>query len=327
MLALWITGIGCDVTVSTTGALLDAPGPGLLTFKAPSCGFCRSMALSATFNCVGLTYVVGRAFPYHKTAEFASNPVPVMVMVAALPGGTIRGEIPVITAVGLFTANAAAGELPPPGAGFCAESWLCELAIRLAAGRIALTSVALTKVVASAAPFHSITVDETNPDPLMSSGVSADPANTLVGLTLPMAGTGLFTVKSTDADVPPPGAGFTTVNFPTVPFARSLTVSVALRLDADPNVVATGVPFHCAAELAMNPEPLIETDMLAEPAIADGGVSAVIDGEGFNVGPGVPGLDDPPPQPPRIWVPHRTKARDAHVARVMDGLRVRMHRI
>lgn len=248
------------------------------------------------------------------------------MIVAALPGGTIRGEIPVITAVGLFTANAAVGELPPPGAGFCAESWFCELAVRLAAARVAFTSVAPTKVVASAAPFHSITVDETNPDPLMSSGVSADPANTLAGLTLPMAGTGLFTVKSIDGDVPPPGPGFTTVNFPTVPFARSLAVSVAVRLDPDPNVVATGVPFHCAAELAMNPEPLIETDASAEPAVADDGVSEVIDGEGFKVGPGVPGLDVPPPQPLRNWIPHKTKARGAHVARVMDGLRVRMHR-
>jgi hypothetical protein len=69
---------------------------------------------------VGFTTVVGLADPFHNTTESDSNPVPVIVTVAALPGKTTRGEIDVMDAAGLFTTNVAAGEVPPPGVGFSA---------------------------------------------------------------------------------------------------------------------------------------------------------------------------------------------------------------
>ena len=113
-----------------------------------------------------------------------------------------------------------------------------------AAGRIAFSSVVLTKVVLSAAPFHATAVEETKPDPLRSSKVSPDPTSTLAGLILLIAGSGLLTEKSSAADVPPPGEGFTTVNFAIVAFVRPLAVSVTLKFVGEVYVVAIGVPFH-----------------------------------------------------------------------------------
>jgi hypothetical protein len=176
--------------VSCDAALVAAAGPGLLTVNDPVPWLCKSAALKTTCNTVGLTTVVGRADPFHIATEFASNPVPVMVIVAALPGATYRGAIEAITGVGLFTVNVTAADVPPPGAGFCAVTALAELPARSAAGTVAFTSVPLTKVVKSAVPFHATTVEAINPDPLTSSEVSPVPATTAAGLIFAMAGAG-----------------------------------------------------------------------------------------------------------------------------------------
>lgn len=191
-----------------------------------------------------LTAIVGLVDPFHSTAEFDSNPVPVTVIVAGLPGTTYRGEIHEMTGTGLFTVNVTAAEVPPPGAGFCTAIRLAELPVRSAAGSVAFASVALTNVVVSAAPFQAITEDGTNPNPLMSSTVSPDPASALAGLILVIAANGLFTEKSTAEDVPPPGDGLTTVNFAIVAFARLPAGSVALNVVAELYVVTIGAPFH-----------------------------------------------------------------------------------
>lgn len=180
-----------------------------------------------------LTNVVGRAELFHSVTEFDSNPVPVSVIVAATPGGTFCGEIEVIEGVGLLTLKIKAADVPPPGAGFCIVIWLAELPLRSAAGTVAFRSVVLTNVVVNAVPFHATTDPATNPDPVTSSGVSLAPATILLGLTLVTAGVGLFTEKSTTADGPPPGEGFTTVNFATVAFARLLAARVTLKLVAE----------------------------------------------------------------------------------------------
>ena len=85
---------------------------------------------------------MGRAVPFHCTAEFDSNPVPVIVIVAGLPGTTYRGEIALMTGTGLFTSNVALAEVPPPGAGFCTVIRLAELPVRSAAGIVTLKLVA-----------------------------------------------------------------------------------------------------------------------------------------------------------------------------------------
>jgi hypothetical protein len=123
----------------------------------------------ATCSAELLTTVVGREDPFHNTTEFDSNPVPLIVMVAEVPGATNRGEIALITAVGLFTLKIAPAEAPPPGDGFCTAIRLAELPLTCAASRVAFSSIALTNVVVSATPFQVITVEGINPDPVTSS--------------------------------------------------------------------------------------------------------------------------------------------------------------
>jgi len=67
---------------------VEAAGAGLLTANDPVPRLCRSDALRATCNTVVLTTVVGRAEAFHNTTEFDSNPVPVIVTVTELLGGT-----------------------------------------------------------------------------------------------------------------------------------------------------------------------------------------------------------------------------------------------
>ena len=153
----------------------------MLTDRDPVPWFCRSVALSITCKVVGFPKVVGRAEPFHKTTEFDSNPVPLIAIVAALPGGTYRGEIALIDGTGLFTLNVTAAEGPPPGAGFCTVIALAELAVEFAAGTVAFNSVALTNVVARAVPFQVMTEDEIKPEPATSNNVSPAPASTLEG--------------------------------------------------------------------------------------------------------------------------------------------------
>jgi hypothetical protein len=94
---------GCEDTVRGEAGLVTADGPGLLTDNAPVPGLCRSAAVKFTVSTVVLTTVVGRGEPFHNATEFPSKPVPVIVIVAAAPGGTTCGEIEVITGVGLLT--------------------------------------------------------------------------------------------------------------------------------------------------------------------------------------------------------------------------------
>ena len=47
----------------------------------------------------------------------------------------------------------------------------------------------------------------------------------------------------------------------------------------------------------MNPEPVIVTEVSDDPATMDDGVTAVLDGAGFEAGAGFVGADVPPPQP------------------------------
>jgi len=100
------------------------------------------------------------------------------------------------------------------------------------------------KVVFRDAAFQFTTVEGTNPLPLIVMRRSGEPDVAFVGVMLVMAGTGLFTVKLTTAEVPPPGGGFSTVNLAVVPSAKSLAGIVACRLEEETNVVVSAVPFH-----------------------------------------------------------------------------------
>jgi hypothetical protein len=306
------------VTVKGDAALVDAAGAGLLTVNDPVPWFCRSAALRATCNVVALISIVGRAEAFHNTTEFDSNPVPVIVIVAGLPGGTYLGEIAVIIATGLFTSNVVGTEAPPPGAGFCTVIGVAELPVKSAAGTTAVISVPLTNVVTSGAFFQSTKEPARKLVPFTSSVVSAAPAVTLAGLTLMIVGAGLFTSNGTAPDVPPPGDGFTTVTCATVPFASLLAASVTLKLVAELYVVAIAAPFHSTAELETNPDPVIVTGVSVEPALAEEGEIVMMAGTGFKVGGGLIAPAGPPPQLAVNHVHDKTKLDRTQVARFID---------
>jgi len=186
---------------------------------------------------------VFRADPFHSTMEFDSNPVPVILMVAAFPGGTYLGEIAVIAGTGLLTVKDAAPDAPPPGAGLTTVMELCELPAKSDAGMVAFTSVVLTNVAFRAVPFQCTTEDERKPVPVISTKVSPDSASILAGSILLITGVALFTEKLA-VDVPPPGPGFSTVNFATVASVNLLAGMVTLKLVAELNVEVNDAPFH-----------------------------------------------------------------------------------
>src|SRR5580704_12575151 len=76
---------------------------------------------------------------------------------------------------------------------------------------VAVTFVALTKVVVSAIPLKFTTEVETKPVPFTVSVKPNPPADALPGDSDVIVGTGLLTVRVVAVEVPPPGVGLATV--------------------------------------------------------------------------------------------------------------------
>ena len=111
------------------------------------------------------------------------------------------------------------------------------------------------------------------------------------------------------------------MNCPTVPPESSAAVTVAVRLVEELNVEVSAVPFHRTAELEMKPEPAMVTGVSGEPAGAEDGVTEMADGTGLESGGG--GLGEalePPPQPDRKGVRHKTDARRTDAIRAIGLL-------
>lgn len=278
-----MVGIGCDVTVKPAGALVDCCGPGLLTVSEPTPWLCKSAALSCTCSVVPLTKLVARGVPFQRTTELVSNPVPINVIVAAAPGGTLRGEIVLITGTGLFTSYVTAADWPPPGAGFATVTMFSELPRIELAGSDVVNSPVLTKEVERLTPFQVTLEDGTKPVPLTSSGVGGAPATMLAGVMAAIAGSGLFTWNATAPDVPPPGAGLATVTAADPPFSSEAAGTTAVRPLDDSYAVATFCPFHWTEELVTNPSPLKAMVVSAAPASTVAGVTDVMEGVGFEL--------------------------------------------
>jgi hypothetical protein len=259
---------------------------------------------------VALTKAVVRGEPFHSTIEFVSKPVPVRVIVAASPAGTICGEIEVNTGVGLVTAKGVGALVPPPGAGFCTATAVAELPAIAVAGSVAFNSVALTHKVASAAPFHSTVEEGTKPVPVRSSVCAADPATTLAGSTAAITGGGLLMVKLADAELPPPGAGLKTVIAAVPPSARSVAGTVALSEVSVENVVASAVPFQRTADPLTKPVPETAIESCAAPAVVVTGVTLLMVGTALSAGAGDEEGDDEL-VPPHPFASRTTRPRQA----------------
>src|SRR5881227_1485368 len=119
-----VTEVGERLVICGAGLLmvnvpafeLPPPGAGLFTTICPEPPSARSAAVRATCNCVELANVVTRSLWFHCAFEVGTKPVPVTVTLRpARPAVTVFCESEEITGAGLFTGNAAAVEVPPPG--------------------------------------------------------------------------------------------------------------------------------------------------------------------------------------------------------------------
>jgi branched-subunit amino acid transport protein AzlD len=216
-----------------------------------------SAAVIVAVNCAALTKVVARLAPFHCTGDAATKPAPFTVSVkAADPAAIEEGDRLVTLACGLSTSNDTAADVPPPGPGLTTVTAAKAAAARSLAPMAAVNCVALTNVVARFAPFHFSCEAATKPLPVTVNANAPPPAAAVAGKMDAIAGAGLAViVKLRDPDVPPPGAGLTTVTGAEPGTVRSLAGITAVSCVELTNVVTRAVPFHITEEAATNPLP------------------------------------------------------------------------
>jgi len=172
-------------------------------------------------------------------------------------------------------------DVPPPGLGFTTVIEAAPgLGIR-AAGTVAVSRVAETKVVVSGLPFQFTVEPETKLVPLTVKVNCEPPAVAQVGLSEVIVGTGLLMVKVCAFDVPPPGAGFTTVTEAVPAFATRAAVTVAVSCVEETNVVVKAVPFQRTDEVETKLVPFTVRMNCADPAKHELGLIEVIVGTGL----------------------------------------------
>jgi hypothetical protein len=152
-------------------------------------------------------------------------------------------------------------------------------AIRLA-GTVALSWVALIKLVAIGDPFHSTFHPLTKPEPLTVSVKAAPPAMAEPGLSPAITGGAGLMVNVAAFDKPPPGLSTVTLALPGE--AISLAGMAALSWVALTKVVVTAAPFHSTTDPFTNPAPFRVSVNAGPPAIAELGLRPFndIDGTG-----------------------------------------------
>lgn len=183
------------------------------------------------------------------------KPLPLMVTVKA-PALTlaVTGAMVVIAGAGFPCAlivKVAGAEVPPPGTAFSTVTAAAPAVATSEAETVAVNWVELTKVVARLAPFHCTSdpaeppVAATKPLPVMISDTPPEPAVAVAGESVVTTGAGLLTVKPDAPEVPPPGAGFTTVTLTAPAAARSPAEMAAVSCVALTKVVVRLDPPHC----------------------------------------------------------------------------------
>src|SRR4030095_11585308 len=158
-------------------------------------------------------------------------PVTVSVKLAP-PAVALLGLSALSVGAGFRTETLATVDVPPPGAGVTTVTAGEPAVMRSLAGIAALSVVALPNVVARAAPFHCTTDDGTKLVPVTVSVTPAAPTPTLLGETLATVGAGFEIDSVAMPEVPPPGAGVTTVTAAEPAVARSLAAITALSVVA-----------------------------------------------------------------------------------------------
>src|SRR3989454_551024 len=255
----------------------------------------RSEAGMAAGGRAGLTKVVVRTAPFQRTVAPFTNPVPLTVSVkAAPPTVALVGVSPVIVGMGLLTGNVCAAEVPPPGAGVNTVTCGVPAVAMSAAVIVAVSWVALTKVVVRAAPFHCTPEPLMNPLPFTVSVKSAPPKSALAGDSEEIIGPALLIESVCAAEVPPPGVDVITVIEAVPVVAMSAAVIAAVSWVALTKVVVRAAPFHCTVLPLTKPVPVAVSVNPAPPAVALVGDTHVSVGAGLFSGNAC-AAEEPPP--------------------------------
>jgi hypothetical protein len=279
------TGLFAAVTVNVCAFEVPPPGAGFTTVTAAVPVALTSAARIVTVSVVLEIKVVARGEPFQSTVALETKLEPSTVSVKPeLPAAVETGEIEVVIGAGFKTVNVCALEVPPPGAGFTTVIAFVPANVISDAKIVAVSCVGEINTVVLGEPFQSTTDDVTKFVPVTATVKLDPPARVDVGLIEVTVGTGLFaviTVNVSAFEVPPPGAGFTTVTA-AVPVAltsaaRIVTVSVVLEI----KVVARGEPFQSTVALETKLEPSTVMVKSELPAKVDVGVMEVVAGAGF----------------------------------------------
>ena len=123
---------------------------------------------------------------------------------------------------------------------------------------------------------------ETKPVPVIVNVKAAPPAVAVAGAVEVSAGDeAALIVNDTEADVPPPGAGFVTVTGAVPAVAISAAVIAAVNCVAFTNVVVLAAPLNFTTDVETNPVPFTVRVKAAPPAVALVGESEVAVGAGL----------------------------------------------
>lgn len=140
------------MTIRLFGAVTLPPGPGLLTATLKFPPWATSVAGIAAVSDVEFTNVVTRAELFTRIWEAETKFAPVTVMLsAALPAGTLDGEILVTAGIGLLMVKVAPSHGLPLG--FVTVTSGVPATATALAGMEADSCVVLTKFFVSATPL------------------------------------------------------------------------------------------------------------------------------------------------------------------------------
>lgn len=201
--------------------------------------------------------------------------------VAGVPG--VTATVPEVTwpTAKSVTPNGKVPEVPPPGVGLVTVRLNVPAAAISAAVIAAVTCVALTSVVIATVPLKFTNEEELKFVPFTVSVNAAAPLVALVGESVVMVGTGLFTVNVEIPDVPPPGVGLDTVTL-NVPAAAICAAAMAAEICvALMNVVAVAVPLKFTTEDELKFVPFTVNAKAAPPAVPLVGEIVVMVGTGL----------------------------------------------
>jgi hypothetical protein len=211
-----------------------------------------------------------------------TNPPPLTVNVnPAPPTATDDGVKPLIEGTGFPTENETDVEVPPPGVGFVTVTGKLPELLISDARMAAVNCVGPTKVV-TRATFLNFTAEVLTKFVPFTVNVKAPEFTSFeVGDKVVIVGTGLLTLKPTALEVPPPGAGLTTVMEIDPAELRSEPGMLAVNWFAFTKDVVRAAPFTLTVELFTKLEPLTVKEKVASLTFFEVGLKVVIVGTGL----------------------------------------------